>query len=201
VPASLLERRPDLVAAERVVLAAFRQQEAARLALLPDFSISLVGERVGDHLLRQLKLSPWLASAAIGTVIPIYEGGALRAQVKIATAQQAQAVASYGSVVLNAFREVEDVLASEQILEKRLGYEQRALVDRNAAVRLAIVQYQAGRRDLLWVEQLQTEQLAVESNVIQLRNAQIANRIQLHLALGGSFDAAPAVAELASGKR
>ena len=50
-----------------------------------------------------------------------YEGGALRAQVKIATAQQAQAMASYGSVVLNAFREVEDVLASEQILEKRLG--------------------------------------------------------------------------------
>ncbi len=57
-----------------------------------------------------------------------------------------------------------------------------------------------GRRDLLWVEQLQTDQLAVESNVIQLRNAQIANRIQLHLALGGGFDAAPSVAELADGK-
>ena len=200
VPASLLERRPDLAAAERLVLAAFRQEEAARLALLPDFSISLVGERLGDHLIRQLQLSPWLASAAIGMAIPIYEGGALRAQVKIATAQQAQAVASYGSVVLNAFREVEDVLASEQILEKRLGYEQRALVDRNAAVQLAVVQYQAGRRDLLWVEQLQSEQIVVESNVIQLRNAQIANRIQLHLALGGSFDAASSVAELAGGK-
>jgi outer membrane protein, multidrug efflux system len=200
VPASLLERRPDLVAADRLVLAAFRQQEAARLALLPDFSISLIGEHLSDHLLRQLQLSPWLASAAIGSVIPIYEGGALRARVKITTAQQAQAVASYGSVVLNAFKEVEDVLASEQILDKRLGYEQRALEDRIATVRLATVQYQAGRRDLLWVEQLQTEQLAVESNVIQLRNAQIANRIQLHLALGGSFDAAPPVAELAGGK-
>jgi NodT family efflux transporter outer membrane factor (OMF) lipoprotein len=199
VPASLLERRPDLVAAERLVLAAFRQQEAARLALLPDFSISLIGEHLSDHLLRQLQLSPWLASAAIGTVIPIYEGGALRAQVKIATAQQAQAVANYGSVVLNAFREVEDVLASEQLLQKRLGYAQRALADRIASVRLATVQYQAGRRDLLWVEQLQTEQLAVEEHVIQLRNAQIANRIQLHLALGGSFDAAPAVAERADG--
>jgi multidrug efflux system outer membrane protein len=200
MPASLLERRPDIVAAERRVLAAFRQQEAARLALLPDFSISLVGERLSDHLLRQLQLSPWFASAAIGTVIPIYEGGALRAQVKIATAQQAHAVANYGSVLLNAFKEVEDVLASEQILEKRLGYEQRALVDRTTAVQIATVQYQAGRRDLLWVEQLQTDQLAVESNVIQLRNAQIANRIQLHLALGGSFDTAPSVAELADGK-
>jgi NodT family efflux transporter outer membrane factor (OMF) lipoprotein len=200
VPASLLERRPDLVAAERLVLAAFRQQEAARLALLPAFSISLIGERQSDHLLRQLQLSPWLASAAIGTVIPIYEGGALRAQVKIATTEQAQAVANYGSIVLNAFREVEDVLANEQILVKRLGYAQRALEDRNKAVQLAIVQYRTGRRDLLWVEQLQAEQLAVEEHVIQLRNAQIANRIQLHLALGGGFDAAPSVAGLADGK-
>ena len=57
---------------------------------------------------------------------------------------------------------------------------------------IATVQYQAGRRDLLWVAQLQTDQLAVESNVIQLRSAQIANRIQLHLALGGSFEPGPA---------
>ena len=74
-------------------------------------------------------------------------------------------------------------------------------MDRNAAVQLAIVQYQARRRDLLWVEQSQTEQLAVESNVIQLHDAQIANRIQLHLALGGNFDTAPAVAEPAGRKR
>jgi multidrug efflux system outer membrane protein len=200
VPAALLGRRPDVVAAERLVLAAFRQSEAARLALLPDFSISLVGERLSDHLVRQLQLSPWLASAAIGMTIPLYEGGALRAQVQIATAEQARAVSNYGSVVLTAFQEVEDALASEQIMEKRLQYEQRALADRNTAVQLAIVQYQAGSRDLLWVEQLQTEQLAVEEHVIKLRNAQIANRIELHLALGGGFDTAPAVAGLADEK-
>ena len=197
VPAALLERRPDIVAAERVVRAAFRQKEAARLALLPDFSISLTGERVADHLLRQLKLSPWLASAGVGMTVPIYEGGALRAQVKIATAQQAQAVSEYGSVVLKAFKEVEDAIASEQTLEKRLEYEQSALVDSTRAVQLATVQYQAGKRDLLWVEQLQTEQLAVEEKVIKLRNAKVTNRIQLHLALGGSFDTSASVAETA----
>ncbi len=132
-------------------------------------------------------------------ILPIYEGGALRAQVKIATAQQAQAVSKYGSVVLKAFKEVEDAIASEQTLEKRLQYEQRALVDSTRAVQLATVQYQAGKRDLLWVEQLQTDQLAVEENVIQLRNEKIANRIQLHLALGGSFDASSPVAGLADG--
>ncbi len=77
VPASLLERRPDVVAARQQVLAAFRQEEAARLALLPDFSLSLVGGRLGDPILSLLRLNPWLVSAAIGMSIPIYEGGAL----------------------------------------------------------------------------------------------------------------------------
>jgi multidrug efflux system outer membrane protein len=200
VPASLLTRRPDIIAAQQRVIAAFRLEESAKLALLPDFSISLVGERLGSHLLSQLQLNPWLASATIGMTIPIYEGGALRARVAIATAQQSQAVAQYGSVVLTAFREVEDALASEQALMKRLEYEARALADRTSAVQIAIVQYQAGRRDLLWVERLQTEQLVVEKRVIKLRNAQVANRIQLHLALGGSFDASPAGAEPMAGK-
>jgi outer membrane protein, multidrug efflux system len=193
VPATLLERRPDIVAAQQRVIAAFRLEESARLTLLPDFSISLVGERLGSHLISQLQLNPWLTSASIGMAVPIYTGGALRAQVKIATAQQAQAVSQYGSVVLTAFREVEDALSSEQILEKRLKYEEHALADRTSAVRIATVQYQAGSRDLLWVERLQTQQIAMEERVIKLRNSQIANRIQLHLALGGSFDASPVV--------
>ena len=125
-------------------------------------------------------------------VDPDLEGGALRAQIKIATAQQAQAVAHYGAVALAAFREVENALANEQFLVKRIRFLQRALVDRTAAVQIATVQYQAGRRDLLWVAQLHTAQLITEASVIQLHDAQGANRIRLHLALGGSFDAKPA---------
>jgi len=192
VPASLLERRPDIIAAERIVLAAFRQQEAATLALLPDFAISLTGGRLGSQVLSLLRLNPWFAAAGIGVSIPIYEGGALRAQVAIATAQQAQAVARYGSVALNAFREAEDALANEQLLANRVPFESRALADRTAAVEIATIQYRAGRRDLLWVAQLQSEQIATESALIKLRSLQGANRIRLHLALGGSFDASPA---------
>ena len=191
-PASLLERRPDIVAAERAVLAAFRQEEAAELALLPNFSFSLIGGRLGDPILSILHLNPWLASAAIGASIPIYEGGALRAQVKIATAQQAQAVARYGSVVLKAFREVENALANEQLLAKRLPLDQSAVVARTEAVRIATVQYKAGRRDLLWVSKLQTGQLANEADLIKLTSLQRVNRVQLYLALGGSFDPVPA---------
>lgn len=192
VPAALLERRPDVVAAERVVLAAFRKTEAAQLALYPDFSISLIGGRTSDLLLTLLRLNPWLASAAIGIQVPIYEGGALRAQVEIATAQQAQAVARYGSVVLRAFREVETALANEQLLAKRVPFEAQAARDRGEAVRIATVQYLAGRRDLLWVSNLQTGQLSTEADLIKLRGLQQANRISLLLALGGSFEASPA---------
>jgi NodT family efflux transporter outer membrane factor (OMF) lipoprotein len=192
VPASLLERRPDVIAAERGVLAAFRNEEAAQLALLPGFSFSLIGGRLGDPILSVLHLNPWLASAAIGVSIPIYEGGALRAQVKIANAQQAQAVARYGSVVLKAFREVENALANEQLLAKRLPLDRSAVVARTEAVRIATVQYKAGRRDLLWVSQLQTGQLANEVDLIKLASLQRVNRVQLFLALGGSFDRAPA---------
>jgi NodT family efflux transporter outer membrane factor (OMF) lipoprotein len=192
VPAELLQRRPDIIAAEQVVLAAFRQHEAAELALLPDFSISIAGGRLGDQVLSLLRLNPWFATAGIGVSIPIFEGGALRAKVDIATAQQAQAVARYGAAALTAFREVENALANEQLLASRVPFTSRALADRTNAVQIATVQYRAGRRDLLWVAQLQAQQLATEAALIKLQSTQGANRIRLYLALGGSFDTAPA---------
>jgi outer membrane protein, multidrug efflux system len=188
VPAALLGRRPDLIAAERQVLAAFRQAEAARLSLLPDFSISLAAGRLSDNLLSTLNLNPWIAMAGVDAAIPIYQGGSLRAVVKIANAQQAEAVASYGASALNAFREVENLLANDQLLSRRLPYEESAMEDRVAAVKIATLQYRTGKRDLLWVAQLTSDQFAAQASVIKLRSLLAANRIQLYLALGGNFD-------------
>jgi outer membrane protein TolC len=143
------------VAAERDVLATFRGKEAAELALLPQFTFSFLGGRVDNGVISHLHLDPWLETASIGMSIPIFEGGALRAKVNIATAQQVQALARYGSVVLAAFREVEDGLANEQLLARQVPFDQKALDER--AVRIATLQYKAGRRDLLWVAQLQAE--------------------------------------------
>ena len=190
----LQPRRPDLLAAEREVLVAFRREEAAELALLPEFSLSLAAGRLGDQVLSLLRLNPWLASAGIGISVPIYEGGALRARVQIATAQQLQAVARYGAAVLIAFREVENGLANERLLALQLPLDQKATADRSEAVRIATLQYKAGRRDLLWVAQLQTAQLASEASLIKLRATQRTNRVRLVLALGGSFDSQPATA-------
>jgi outer membrane protein, multidrug efflux system len=194
LPASLTERRPDLVAAERQVLAAFRTLEATKLALRPDIALTVEGGRVSDRLLDLLLLNPILFRSAVQVFVPIYEGGALRAKIRIATAQQGQALAAYGSAALNAFREVEIALTNEALLAEYLKYEQNALHDRAEAVRIATLKYKAGATDLLSVLQLQTDQIATQAELIKARNAQLDNRINLHLALGGSFNTSPAVA-------
>lgn len=192
LPSDLLERRPDVASAERQVLAQFRGLEASRLALFPSFSLGADGGRLFHEALSVLRLSPWFYQAAIGMDVPIYTGGALRTEVKIANAGQRQAVAHYGSVALNAFREVEIALTNEDLFAERLQYMEQALSDRTESVRLATLKYKDGAIDLLPVLQLQASQLATKSEVVKLHNALLANRITLHLALGGSFDAAPA---------
>jgi len=193
LPSSLLERRPDMVAAMRDVVAAFRLQKAAELALLPSFSLNLNAGRLSDNLLSVLQVNPWMFNAAFGVYVPIYTGGALRAQIQIASARQQLAVARYGSAALAAFREVETTLMQEELLGQRLEYLEAALRDASEAVRIAKLQYQAGAMSLLWVLQLQAERIASEAMVIQMHGARLANRIDLHLALGGGFDAQPAV--------
>jgi len=191
LPSSLLERRPDIVAAEHEVRAAFRNEEAAKLALLPQFVLTVEGGRLSDQLLSLLGLNPWLFYSALRTTVPIYEGGALRAELKIATAQQQQAIAYYGSVALKSFSEVEVALTNEQLLAQRLQYEMSALRDRVVTVRTANLRYLYGSVDLFEVLELQTQELENEELIINLRDALLTNRINLHLALGGSFDASP----------
>jgi outer membrane protein, multidrug efflux system len=147
---------------------------------------------MGDAVLSLLRLNPWLATAAIGVSIPVYEGGALQAKVVIATEQQAQAVARYGAVVLNAFREVENTLAYEPLLALQGPLSQKSLADRLEAVRIATIQYKAGRRDLLWVGQLQSAALQSEADFIKLGSTQRANRVRLVQVLGGGFNSVPA---------
>ncbi len=198
IPAALLNRRPDIVAAERVVLAAFRTTEAAELALLPDFSFSFEALTLNDHFSKLLQFNPWLLVTTIGSAIPIFEGGSRIAQIEIATAQQAQALANYGSVILQAFDEVENTLSNEQTLARRLPFNEGAVRERKEAVRIASEQYMAGRQDLLWVTYLEDNLITTQAELIKLHGTMHRNRIALLLALGGSFDATPAATILPS---
>ena len=192
VPGAMLLRRPDLLAAEQNVLATFRREEAAELSLLPEFSLSLAAGRLGDQILALLDVNPWLTAAGIGANVPIYQGGRLDANVAIATANQQAAVAGYGRSVLGAFREVEDALDDDRYYAARVPWETKALADRTETVRIANLQYTAGRIDLMWVGELQSAQIQNQQDLIKLVTQQRINRVRMYLALGASYDAQPA---------
>ncbi len=105
----------------------------------------------------------------------------------IATAEQHAALALYGQTALRAFSEVETALASEQLLADQQAYLERVFAQDSDALRLGRVRYNVGATDLLDVLQLQTRQLDTSFELIGVRADRLANRVALHLALGGGF--------------
>ena len=110
LPSELLERRPDVVAAERRVAAAFNRVGEAKAARLPAISLTAGVSSISSDLfvLKEHDNPVWSLGASL--LAPIYQGGALKTQVEIRTAEQKQAVAAYAVVGLRAFGEVENAL-------------------------------------------------------------------------------------------
>ena len=173
LPSELLERRPDLVAAERRVAAAFHLIQAAEAARLPRIALTAGGGRSTSELLRLAGVGAGFWRAGIDMLAPIFTGGALQAQVEIATAEQQAALALYGQAALRAFSEVESSLASEQLLADQQRYLESVLAQDTEALRLGRLRYDAGATDLLHVLQLQARQLdyAVRSDRHSQRSA------------------------------
>ena len=180
LPSDLLERRPDLIAAERRVAAAFFVSEQARLARLPSFSLTGQGGVTSA-------LSGAIGTLGAGMVAPLYTGGAIEAQIDIANADQQAAIGAYGLAVLNAFEEVEAALTNSDLLEPREQFLAEA-VDNNLQVyNLAQKQYEVGQIELLNLLQIQAGWIGARVGLLDIRNQRLAERINLHLALGGSF--------------
>jgi multidrug efflux system outer membrane protein len=180
VPSDLISRRPDLQAAEARVRAAFFLTEEARLAKLPSFDLSVSAGYTS--------LADFIGSLSAGIIAPLYTGGALEGQLEIATADQMAAIAVYGQAVLTAFLEVENALANERIFTRRLALLEEIVDDNQRAYQLAVKQYEVGRIEVLNVLQIQARVLAARSALIRIQNERLATRIDLHLALGGSFE-------------
>jgi NodT family efflux transporter outer membrane factor (OMF) lipoprotein len=187
LPSELLARRPDLIAAERRVAAAFHEIQVAEAARLPRIALTGAGGRSTSELLRLANAGAGFWTVAAGLALPLFTGGVLRAQVEIANAEQQAALAMYGQTALRAFSEVESALASEQLLADQQGYLERVLTQDSDALRLGRVRYKVGATDLLDVLQLQTRQLDTSFELIGIRADRLANRVALHLALGGGF--------------
>jgi NodT family efflux transporter outer membrane factor (OMF) lipoprotein len=180
VPSDIIARRPDLIAAERKVAAAFLLTEEARLAKLPSFNLTAGG---GYN-----SLTESIASLSAGVFAPLYTGGALEAQLDVATADQEAAIAVYGRTLLSAFQQVENALSNERLFENREGFLKIAVDDNAGALEIAKTQFDVGRIDLLSVLQIQARLIGSRSAFIGIRNERLAQRVNLHLALGGSFE-------------
>jgi outer membrane protein TolC len=189
IPLQMLERRPDIVAAERRVAAAFNRVGEAKAAYLPQITLTANAGAFSSEIL-QLKPDYENPTAGIGGRLyaPIYQGGALKAQVEIRTLEQKEAVADYGRLALRALGDVESALAVDSSLAARTSLLSEALDEQERALELTERNFVVGRADMRAVEQ---QRLSVSSARIALLNVQsdrLAARVNLHLALGGSFD-------------
>jgi multidrug efflux system outer membrane protein len=188
VPAELLERRPDLISAERRVAAAFQRIEAAKAAKLPGISLTASGGYSSNALVDLVGASNNFFSIGANFLAPIDLGGALEAQVQIETAQQQAALVKYGSVALGAFNEVESALTNESFLLERESFLAAAVENNRSALEIAKTQHDVGQVDFLSVLQVQARTLNSRISLIRIKNARLAQRVDLHLGLGGSFN-------------
>jgi len=192
LPSELLERRPDVIAAERRVAAAFNRIGEAKAARLPTIALTtgLSGVSSDLFVLKERNNPVWNLGASL--LMPIYRGGALKTQVDIRTAEQKQAVAAYAAVGLRAFGEVENALAAEFAARDR----ERILIETQAhnqrALDVVQTQFKVGSTDLRFVNERQLALISTNAAVIRVQAEQRVQRVNLHLALGGSFDPRPA---------
>ena len=186
VPSELLERRPDVVAADRRVAAAFYRIDSAKAAKLP--RVTLTGSL--GALLDPTE-SIWQIGANL--LAPLYEGGRLDAQVQISEAQQQQALAGFVSVGLNAFAEVERALAAEHYFIQRAELLSDADERLRRASDIAQQRYEAGVITILDLTQVRQQYFAARGDLLTVRSRLLQQRVNLYLALGGSFDQEPAV--------
>jgi NodT family efflux transporter outer membrane factor (OMF) lipoprotein len=192
IPLDVLERRPDMIAAERRVAAAFNRVGESKAAQLPRIILNAGAAALESDIL-QLKedFENPVGSAGGKLVAPIYTGGALKTQVEITNSEQEAAILAYARSALNAINDVESALAAGQTLQQRFDGLQQVVDDNQRALELARNSYEVGRQDLRSVQQQQLSLYAATITRLRVQSEQIAQRINLHLALGGSFEVRP----------
>ncbi|WP_158810953.1 efflux transporter outer membrane subunit [Beijerinckia sp. L45] len=194
VPSTLLERRPDISAAERAVAAANEQIGVAKAAFYPRFFLNLSGgtQDTGFHL---LDLKNELFSIGPSVNLPIFDGGKRTAQLELATAFRDGAVAQYRGRVLQAVQEVEDALA----LDRLLTLEAKHTADAEAAAKkvldLSLTLYRDGATTYLDVVTAQTTALDAERTGLLLATRRSQTSVALILALGGGWTVPVQLAE------
>lgn len=186
-PLTLLERRPDLRAAKARVIAASENNIDVSRNFLPSLNLTVSGGNSSDEFSQLLDWDQLFWNLAAGLTQPIFQGGRLAAQRDIATAQWEESLANYTQTALTAFNEVETALASEPLLNQQMQAQSVAAQEARRAAELALERYQAGITTIVTLLESQRRAFNAESSLLSVKRSLILNRIDLHLALGGSF--------------
>ena len=187
IPSELLERRPDVVAAERRVAAAFDRVQEAKTARLPKISLTAgLASITSELFVLQDRDNPSL-TGGVAMSLPIFTGGALEGQVELRTAEQKRAVAEYAATGLNAFNEVETTLSNESTLTDRQAILERLVAQNQRVLALSEIKYRVGTADLRAVLNDQLKLYSSRTQLVRVQAERFVQRVNLHLALGGNY--------------
>jgi NodT family efflux transporter outer membrane factor (OMF) lipoprotein len=187
LPSRLLERRPDVAAAERRMAAANARIGVAQAAYFPALSLTGSGGFASGAISTLISAPSRVWSLGAGLAATILDFGARGADVDSARAAYDESVANYRQAVLVAFQEVEDNLAAARWLAEENAVQQDAARLARESVVLTVNQYKAGTVGYLDVVQVQATQLAEERQSVQLLGRRVASTVALIRALGGAW--------------
>lgn len=188
VPSELLQRRPDIAAAERQVAAANAGIGIARAAYYPSLSLSASSGFQTSSFTKWFNLPSAFWSVGPTLSQTLFDGGARRAATEQAQATYDSAVANYRQTVLTDFQAVEDQLSTLTILAKEVGQEENAVRSANHYLDLALTRYKTGVDSYLNVITAQTALLTNRETQLQIQLRQITASVSLIMALGGGWD-------------
>lgn len=189
LPASLLDRRPDVRAAEFSLRAANERIGVSIAQLYPDLTLVGTFGYSADTIEDIFQQDETEMYAAIMSLVqPIFKGGQIRAQIDAAEARYAELAANYAGTVLTAMREVEDALVSEQMLQTQLKHARVQFREASAAESLSRQRYQRGVEGILTVLESERRRRISEQEVTILKGQLWTNRVNLFLALGGDWN-------------
>lgn len=188
-PQSLLQRRPDIIAAEARMQAAGFSADAARKALYPGLSLRAELRDAAADAGGIFDAQDLASSVSASILAPLFRGGQLRAERDRQAALAEQASARLVETVLTALREVENALSADALLARRVDALAAASAEAEAALELVEQQYASGIATIFELIDAQTRVTQAQSQLITARRERVDNRIALHLAIAGGFEA------------
>jgi NodT family efflux transporter outer membrane factor (OMF) lipoprotein len=188
VPSELLERRPDIAAAERRVAAANAQIGLAKTAYYPLVNIAGTGGFESGSITTLLQGPGAMWSVGASVVQTLFDGGRRRAATDQAKASYDSSVASYRQTVLTSFQQVEDNLAALRILEQEAGVQTSAVEAAQRSLDLSNSRYEGGVTSYLEVITAQNADLSDELTAVNILGRRMASAVLLIEAIGGGWD-------------